>query len=290
MRWSSDMLCFAQDLLSSMGYNLYDAIGRGSIGKEKFQTNSSACNLILPCSTTLDNHFHIPNFGYGDTSIDEKEFELFQSSMGISNTTLGVLQVDAMDLFPCLSINTRTGFLVGAIQGLIPISQSNTITEEIINNNFLAEKVIQTLFLDVEGKIRIPGNFQFCKSETSELIEKVVEKFKEVYTDNICCTVSDAGSANWTYFTNLKSEKTFHHFCYSHLAKNIRNAIDSKPKLFPIEHRKITEPSILTKETSNTYSTHKGTKSPNKRLTQSALLSNLQNNLTKATTINKATP
>ncbi|KAG2370574.1 hypothetical protein C9374_000385, partial [Naegleria lovaniensis] len=234
-RWSPSVLCFAQDLLVIMGYNAYEALARGLKRGQEFEPSSERCNLVLPCSSTLDHHFHTASYGEGNTKLDKDDFDkLVEKMKVIENQNFGLVQIDAVDVTPHLGINTKLGLVYGANEGPLKISDCTALAQSpnFPPKGFLAEKIVQTLYCSINGEVRIPGNFKVCTTETEQTIRDTISEFRDTYTRNIVCTVSDAGSANYKYFTSSPNE--LHHFCYSHHCKNMRNAINGRPKLYPV--------------------------------------------------------
>ena len=68
-RWSPDVLLFSYHILKAAGYNCYDNLLRG-IHDKSFTPNTSRCNMILPCSSTLDHYFAGVTYSCGDTEHD----------------------------------------------------------------------------------------------------------------------------------------------------------------------------------------------------------------------------
>ena len=172
-------------------------------------------------------------YSCGDTEHDIEDLKLFKKKEFAYSLRHPVVHTDDTDVCPRVSISESTSEIYGLVDGPFPISLAEGLLNEELEFSDFVRKVIQTLLTTLDGQVYFPTNFTFCHNETGELLKECLETFKKVYGIHPFITVSDACGSNRALF----SKWMFHHFCYSHIAKNARNSFAISQKKIPIRHR-----------------------------------------------------
>ena len=144
-----------------------------------------------------------------------------------------VLQIDASDIHPTVSYDKSSDIIVGI----------NSYKQNESNSNItLNKKVIQNMIIQIDGSFYFPANFLFTSSESFTDIKYLVNEFENKYNITPVATISDGSGVNFSVFKN-----NIHHFCYSDIVKNMRNAIN-KFKYHPITNGETTYDNLIKNE------------------------------------------